>query len=90
MRIALLTSFLLVLGGCSQHAEGTDSIGVATMREDGTLVLQLRAETDDGVIGDALLEYPPSHPKYREVLEHVGPLDPGEEVVVRPFPKEGS
>ena len=63
------------------------SIGVATMREDGTIVLQLRAE-GPGVVGDGTLEYPQSHEQYRYVLDHLGGLRPGEQKPVPPFPDE--
>jgi hypothetical protein len=34
----------------------------------------------------ALLRYPKTHPDYANVRDHVGPLAPGEEKVVAPFP----
>ena len=67
---------------------GTDSIGSATMKEDGTIVLQLRAEGPNGITGDALLTYPPDHADYRKILDHVGGLEPGQEKPVPPFPDE--
>jgi hypothetical protein len=36
----------------------------------------------------ALLTYPPSHPQYREILEHVGGLKPGETKPCPPFPDQ--
>ena len=63
-----------------------DSIGVATMDPDGTIVLQLRAEGPDGVLGDALLRYPPSHKDYKDVLTHLGGMKPGESKPVPPWP----
>jgi len=65
----------------------TETIGSAKMEADGTLVLQLMARSDDGtIIGDGLLRYPPGHPDYDSILRHVGPLKPGEECLVRPWP----
>jgi hypothetical protein len=57
------------------------------MKPDGTIVLRLRA-TDParGAIGDGLLEYPIGHRQYKEVLEHIGGLEPGEEKPVPPWP----
>lgn len=64
-----------------------ESIGMATMEPDGTIVLYLRAEDDEsGAVGDATLLYPRSDPDYRRVLDHLGGLSPGEEKPVRPFP----
>lgn len=62
------------------------SIGVAQMRDDGTIVLYLRATGPGGVIGTGLLEYPPAHPRYQEVLRHLGGLKPGEVKPVPPWP----
>ena len=60
------------------------SIGSATMKPDGTLVLKLRAESE-ATVGDALLIYPPDHPQYREMLDHIGGLQVGEEKPVPPW-----
>ena len=66
--------------------DGTvDSIGAATMKTDGTIVSQLRAEGKQGMIGDALVEYPPSHPQYVSVLKHLGGLLLGESKPVPPW-----
>lgn len=62
-------------------------IGSATMKADGTIVLDLRATGPGGEIGMARLEYPPSHPQYQMIFEHLGGLKPGEEKLVRPFPE---
>jgi hypothetical protein len=64
----------------------SDSIGSATMEKDGTIVLMLRATGPGPAVGDALLRYPPDHPKYREILSHLGGLKPGESKPVPPFP----
>ena len=64
-----------------------ESIGSATMKDDGTIVLMLRA-TGGGAVGDALVTYPKSHPKYAEILAHLGGLKPGESKPVPPFPEK--
>lgn len=61
------------------------SIGTATMEPDGTIVLQLSAKGPGGTIGDSLIRYPPGHPQYREVLDHLGGLHPGENKPVPPW-----
>jgi hypothetical protein len=63
-------------------------IGSATMQDNGTILLQLRAESSEGTIGDVLLKYPPQHPQYRKILRHVGGLKPGECKPVSPWPEE--
>jgi hypothetical protein len=61
------------------------SIGTATMEPDGTIVLQLNAQGPGGSIGDALLRYPPDHPQYHSVLDHLGGLHHGETKPVPPW-----
>jgi hypothetical protein len=62
------------------------SIGVASMTEDGTIWLQLRAEGEQGQVGDALLIYKPGDPMYEEVKRHLGGIRPGEHKPVPPWP----
>lgn len=54
-------------------------IGQAAMREDGTIVMDLRMEdAKSGAIGDARLTYKPGDPHYQPTLDHLGGLKPGE------------
>ena len=82
------------LGGQWRYVDGKGklieqpSVGSATMEEDGTIVLQLRAEGPDGKVGDGLLRYAPTHPKYAEVLRHLGGLERGETKPVPPWPEQ--
>jgi hypothetical protein len=69
-----------------QQAQEPASIGMAWMEEDGTIVLLLRAETN-GMVGHAHFDYPPNHPEYAEILEHLGGLVPGEQKSVKPWPE---
>lgn len=65
----------------------SDSIGTCTMKEDGTLVLNLRAEDGaTGTTGHAQLTYEREHPQYALILEHVGSIKPGEVKSVEPWP----
>jgi len=72
----------------AEKGDAPASIGSAKMKEDGTLVLMLRAEGPGGIIGDAMKVYKPDDPKYKETLEHIGGLKPGEEKPVPPWPEE--
>jgi hypothetical protein len=65
--------------------EGKQSIGSARMEEDGTIILELRAEGPKGLTGDALLRYPPGHPEYSDVLRHLGGLKKAEIKQVPPW-----
>jgi len=98
MRALLAASLLAAvsLSSCSaqlQDANKTQSklrssIGIATMTEDGTVILQLRSESPDGSIGEAQLVYPKDHKQYSEILKHLGGLKPGESKSVPPWPDE--
>jgi hypothetical protein len=61
-------------------------IGTATLRPDGTLVLDLIAEAP-GIIGHSHLEYPPNSPDYESIKRHIGPIAVGEEKIVNPWPE---
>jgi hypothetical protein len=61
------------------------SIGEATMKDDGTIILDLRAEGENGEIGIGRLEYPPAHPQYDYIMKHIGGIKPGESKPVPPF-----
>jgi hypothetical protein len=65
---------------CEQVA----SIGVATMTADGTITMRVRS-LPPGPIGEATLEYPPSNPRYQDILKHLGGLAPGESKPVPPW-----
>ncbi len=69
------------------ETEEKQSIGFARMEEDGTIVLELRAEGPGGITGDALLRYPPGHPEYNNILRHLGGLKKGEVKQVPPWPQ---
>ncbi|RYY81371.1 MAG: hypothetical protein EOO24_42245, partial [Comamonadaceae bacterium] len=54
------------VSGCvpARPAQGAASIGSATMRPDGTIAMQLRAE-QQGAVGDASFEIKPGDPRYK-------------------------
>ena len=58
------------------------------MEEDGTIVLTLRAEGPNGLRGEGHFEYPPTHPDYQDILKHVGPIEKGHTVPVKPWPDD--
>jgi hypothetical protein len=62
-----------------------DSVGVATMQEDGTLRLQLRSEGPRG-IAEALKVVKPDDPQYAYYVRHLGNIRPGESKGIPPFP----
>jgi hypothetical protein len=56
-------------------------IGDAVMEADGTIVINLR-RTADGINVSGRVKYPVSDPHYREVLDHLGGMKPGETKLV--------
>jgi hypothetical protein len=63
------------------------SIGTASMDEEGTLFLLLRAEGPDAE-GHGVLRYFPSSANYMAILDHVGGMVPGEIKPVFPWPED--
>jgi hypothetical protein len=63
-----------------------DPIGVATMKDDRTIILRLRARSPYGMAGEGQLVYPPTHPDYQKIFSHIGPIRPGQTVPVKPWP----
>lgn len=80
---------IAAVGTATAGAEASAPIGTATMQADGTLILDLRAEGPGGAVGHSRLVYPPDHPDYRSVLDHIGALRPGESRPVPPWPERG-
>jgi hypothetical protein len=64
-----------------------DSIGQATMEADRTIVLWLRAQSDDGAtIGHATFTHSPADEAYEPIVNHVGGLAPGQSKLMPPWP----
>jgi hypothetical protein len=82
---AVILSFSIAVFGAEPKRE-LATIGTAEMKADGTIVLRLRAELPAGGSGEGELVYPPTHPEYKKILEHVSPIAPGQTVLVRPWP----
>ena len=80
---SLAGAAIAALASCAHEPH---TIGAATMRADGVIEMQLRAEGPNGVVGDALFLYPPDHPRYGEILAHLGGLEPGQSKLVPPWP----
>jgi hypothetical protein len=81
-----VTTLVLEAPGES-NGTATESSGTATIEADGTIVLNLVA-SGDGITGHGVFEYPPDHPDYPMILDHLGGLEPGQTKPVPPFPDE--
>lgn len=69
----------------SESQSDDEYIGTAWMDDDGTIIMRLRA-VGPGIVGTGTLTYPRTHPQYHEILDHLGPMKPGDEIAVRPWP----
>lgn len=84
---SVLASFLVA--GCAlDPVEMPSTIGSAKMLPDRSIHLQLRADTTDGAIGDALFVIRPGDKDYESTLAHLGGLEPGQSKLVRPWPRK--
>lgn len=69
--------------GDSIEPQPPQYIGYCWMEADGTIRMFLRAEGPGGIVGHAYPEYRPGDPDYQKILDHVGPMKPGDN---RPVP----
>lgn len=59
--------------------------GVATIDRAGTICLRIVSHEGPAPRIHVRLSYDRSHPRYVEIVRHVGPIEPGEEKVIRSF-----
>jgi hypothetical protein len=60
-------------------------IGEATMLQDRSIQLKLRAELPNGAIGDGFIVLRPGDMNYESTIAHVGGLEPGQSKPVPPW-----
>jgi hypothetical protein len=61
-----------------------ESIGVATMTDDGTIRMRLRSPPPGPII-EGELSYKPGDLDYRKIIDHLGGLAPGQIKPVKPW-----
>jgi hypothetical protein len=61
------------------------NVGTITMAADGKIDLVLRT-LPPGPVGETLLHYAPTDAKYKQMIDHVGGLKPGETKLLPPWP----
>ena len=71
-----------------QNKPPSNPIGTAQMSADGTIMLTLEAPNPDGTKNYGVMVLPVDHPRYKEILQHVGELKPGDSIPVAPWPKK--
>ncbi len=64
--------------------DAVDSIGTATMTDDGTITLRLRSLWPNPV-AEGVLTYAPDDPQYEDMKRHVGGLEKGQSKPLPPF-----
>jgi hypothetical protein len=86
--IRIATAFVLAAMTVMSPIQAEDApkpppvmIGDATMQDDGTIVVNLR-RTADGINVSGIVRYRVDDPHYKEVLEHIGGMKPGETKLV--------
>src|SRR5438128_10092164 len=88
IRTALLTALFLACSGVVLAAENpapAPSVGVATMLENGTILIGIRGPAVDGPL-QAVLMIEPGDTNYQQIIDHVGGLKPGETKSIPPWP----
>jgi len=82
----------LLVAACTQAPRSptlSDSavgfFGVATLKEDGTICLQIRSEDPGRPVAESWSCYGSDHSMYATIRQHVGPMQVGEEKVFGPF-----
>jgi hypothetical protein len=68
-----------------EDADMPESVGVASMRADGTLEMQLRTVAADGTIGESMLLVGPKDPRHAQMVKHLGGIKPGQGKPIPPF-----
>lgn len=90
MRPAPLLALLLACSGASGAAENpaaAPSVGVATMLENGTILIGIRGPAVDGPL-QAVLMIEPGDTNYQQIIDHVGGLKPGQTKSIPPWPDQ--
>ena len=82
--MSLAAVLVLFVAGCVQQTP----IGDAKMTNDGVIHVWLRAEPPGGGHADGFVVVKPDDAAYREWLDHLGGLTPGETKLVPPWPEE--
>src|SRR6266567_2300071 len=90
IRPAPLAALMLACSGAALAAENpapASSVGVATMLENGTILIGIRGPAVDGPL-QAVLMIEPGDTNYQQIIDHVGGLKPGETKSIPPWPDQ--
>jgi hypothetical protein len=90
IRSAPLAALFLLCSGVVLAVENpapAPSVGVATMLENGTILIGVRGPAVDGPL-QAVLMIEPGDTNYQQIIDHVGGLKPGETKSIPPWPDQ--
>jgi hypothetical protein len=71
---------------CAENPEAKPSIGVATMLQNGTILVGVGGP--DAARARAVLMVEPGDTNYQSIIDHVGGLKPGETKPIPPWPDQ--
>ena len=76
----VLLALIVTIASCVAKKTKSNSIGVAKMLVDRTIVMNIRASSEEGspLIGDASFVYEINDPEYNNILNHLDGLEPGQ------------
>lgn len=69
-----------------ENNKAIKSIGIATMKEDGTIRVVYKTEGTIGLAANVVIEYKPKDEEYQKIIDHIGGLKVGETKRVPPWP----
>src|SRR5258706_12497921 len=69
----------------AEKPDPAPSVGVATMLENGTILIGIRGPAPDGPL-QAVLMVEPGDTNYQQIIDHIGGLRPGETKSIPPWP----
>jgi hypothetical protein len=90
VRLALMVALASSFSGAAWAAENPDaekSIGVATMLQNGTILVGVRGRDSDSR-AQAVLMVEPGDSNYQLIIDHLGGLKPGETKPIPPWPDQ--
>src|SRR5258705_5508911 len=91
VRAAPLVALFLALSGdvlaAENPAPAAPSVGVATMLENGTILVGIRGPATDGPL-QAVLMVEPGDTNYQQIIDHLSGLKPGETKSIPPWPDQ--
>lgn len=96
LQVSLALCLSLLFAGCQSEKPPApvevvgETIGSAHLTKEGLLEVMLRAEGENGMVGDAFFVYKKGSPQYQQMIKHVGGLKRGESKPVPAYHEENA